>query len=134
MALIDAKYRFIWANAGFPGNSHDSVILQATELWQKITSGETIPLISKKIGQSDVPPLIVACVILHNICIDKGDALSPQLNLTVDPTSQKQRDRDTVRKLLQMRNCPKVKNTSRKANAICDDIMEYLWSERKNVQ
>jgi hypothetical protein len=202
MALVDAKYRFIWASAGFPGNSHDSVILQATELWQKITSGETIPLISKKIGQSNVPPLIVgdsafpftvnlmkpysrgilnekqryynyrlsrsrmvtecaygqlksrwrvlykkcecsketvkvfalACVILHNICIDKGDALSPQLNLTVDPTLQKQRDRDTVRKLLQMRNCPKVKNTSRKANAIRDDIMEYLWSERKNVQ
>jgi hypothetical protein len=76
----------------------------------------------------------LACVILHNICIDKGDALSPQLNLTIDPTLQKQRDRDTVRKLLQMRNCPKVKNTSRKANAIRDDIMEYLWSERKNVQ
>ena len=33
MALIDSKYRFIWASAGFPGNSHDSVILQATELY-----------------------------------------------------------------------------------------------------
>lgn len=26
MALVDAKYRFIWASCGFPGNSHDSVI------------------------------------------------------------------------------------------------------------
>ena len=69
---------------------------------------------------------------LSHACID--DALSPQLNLTVDPTLQKQRDRDTVRKLLQMRNCPKVKNTSRKANAIRDHIMKYLWIERKNVQ
>ena len=27
MALVDAKYRFVWGSCGFPGNSHDSVIL-----------------------------------------------------------------------------------------------------------
>ena len=202
MALVDAKYRFIWASAGFPGNSHDSVILQATDLWQRITNGEVIPPISKEIGQSNVPPLILgdsafpftmhlmkpysrgivnekqryynyrlsrsrmvtecaygqlksrwrmlfkkcecsketvklfalACVILHNICIDKGDALSPQLDLTVDPTSHKQRPRDAIRTLLQMRNCAKVKNTNRIANAIRDNLVEFFWNERKNVK
>lgn len=35
MAIVDAKYRFIWA--GFPGNSHDSIIFQSTNLWKDIT-------------------------------------------------------------------------------------------------
>ena len=58
MGLVDAKYRFIWASVGFPGNSHDAVILQSTELWQKIMSEDAIPAISQEIMQSDVPPLI----------------------------------------------------------------------------
>ena len=59
MGLVDAKYRFIWASAGFPANYHDAVILESTDLWKKILNGETIPEISKKIGQSNVPPLIL---------------------------------------------------------------------------
>ena len=27
MGMVDAKHRFIWASCGFPGNSHDSIIL-----------------------------------------------------------------------------------------------------------
>ena len=76
----------------------------------------------------------LASVILHNICIDKGHALSPQLDLTVDPASHKIRDTDTVRKMLQMRKCPQIKNTSRKANLIRDAIVEYLWNERRRAK
>ena len=36
MAVVDAKYRFVWGSCGFPGNSHDSVILQSTSLWAGI--------------------------------------------------------------------------------------------------
>ena len=36
MALVDAKYRFIWANCGMAGNTHDSMILQSTLLYKKI--------------------------------------------------------------------------------------------------
>ena len=202
MALVDARYRFIWASAGFPGNFHNSLILQATDLWQRITNGKVIPAISKEIGQSNLPLLTVgdsafpftvhlmkpysrgivnekqryynycvsrskmvtkcaygqlksrwrvlfkkwtcsketvklfalACVILHSLCIDKGNALSPQLDLNVDLTSHKQRQRDAIRTLLQMRNCAKVNNTNRKAIAVCDDLVEYFWNERKDVK
>ena len=160
MRLVDARYRYIWASAGFLGNSHDSIILQATGLWQSITSGQLIPPIYKRIGESEVSPLIVgdsafpfgvhlmkpyssgilnekqryynyrlsrsrmvtecayghlkswwrvlykkseccketvktvvlACVVLHNICIDKGDGISPQLDLTVDPATHQRRE------------------------------------------
>ena len=36
MGMVDAKYRFIWASCGYPGNSHDSIIMQSTTLWQDI--------------------------------------------------------------------------------------------------
>ncbi|XP_066920337.1 uncharacterized protein [Clytia hemisphaerica] len=32
MAFVDAEYRFIWASVGAPGNTHDSTLLQSTDL------------------------------------------------------------------------------------------------------
>lgn len=198
MALVDAKCRFVWASAGFPGNSHDSVILQSTTVWQKITKGQTIPPIAKQIGKTNVSPLIVgdsafpfstylmkpysrgilseqqkyfnyrlsrsrmvaesafgqlksrwrilyrkcecskdtvkvfalACVVLHNICIERGETLSSQLDISVDPATQQRRDREKVREMLEMRACPKTNDTCQKANGIRSAITEYLWNEK----
>ena len=60
MGLVDAKYRFVWASVGFPGNTHDAMILQATQLWKDIHENNIIPLISKEIGKVEVCPLVVA--------------------------------------------------------------------------
>lgn len=60
MGLVDAKYRFIWASCGYPGNSHDSIILQSTVLWDDIKQGKVISEIAKKIGNVSIPPLILA--------------------------------------------------------------------------
>ena len=59
MAFVDAKYRFIWASCGIPGNSHDSIILQSTDLWKQITEGELIPNIGKTIGKRTIPPVVL---------------------------------------------------------------------------
>ena len=62
MGMVDAKYRFIWASCGYPGNhdsQHDSIILQSTSLWQEIARGKILPGIAKNVGGVDVPPLIV---------------------------------------------------------------------------
>ena len=40
MALVDAVYRFICASVGAPGNTHDSTLLQSTDLWKKIVDGK----------------------------------------------------------------------------------------------
>ena len=58
MGMIDAIYRFIWASCGFPGNSHDSIILQSTKLWEELTQGEILPKIAQN-GGVNVPPLIL---------------------------------------------------------------------------
>ena len=60
----------------------------------------------------------LACIVLHNICITTKDSLPAQLDLSIEPFTQKKRSREEIRDLLQMRNCPKRKDSSRKAGAI----------------
>ena len=59
MAIVGAKDRFIWANVGFPGNSHDSVILQSTELWHEVTENNVITSMAKTIEGTEVYPMIL---------------------------------------------------------------------------
>ena len=47
----------------------------------------------------------LACIVLHNICITTKDSLPAQLDLSIDPFTQKKRSREEIRDLLQMRNC-----------------------------
>lgn len=199
MGLVDAKYRFVWASAGFPGNSHDSIIFQSTHLWKDITDNNVIPLISKQIEGVEVGPLIVAdsafpcthwmmkpftsailtpdetnfnyrlsrarlvtecaygqlkgrfrvlhrrsecneqtmkpitlaCVVLHNICIEHREPFPANLDLTTDPTSLERRDREAVRDLLNMRHCSKVQQTSVQACKIQAALKQKLWNEKQ---
>ena len=59
MAAIDAKYRFIWASAGFPGNPHDSIILQLTELYRSIIEDSIIPDIANNENGTNIFPLLL---------------------------------------------------------------------------
>lgn len=47
VALVDAKYRFMWGSCGFPENSHDSIIFQSTSLREEVQQGTVIPNIGK---------------------------------------------------------------------------------------
>ncbi|XP_046854710.1 protein ALP1-like [Xenia sp. Carnegie-2017] len=197
MALVDSHYRFIWGSCGYPGNSHDSIIFQSTQLWASIQEGNYLPAIGKVIGQQTVQPLIVAdsafpftkwlmkpytdavlserkryfnyrlsraqmvtegafgqlkgrwhvlyrkcesnrksvrmtvlaCLVLHKICLMKKDTISKKLDLSQDPGKSETRDRDSVRELLQMRACPKVRDTSKEAADIRNALVEKLWLE-----
>ena len=44
----------------------------------------------------------LACMVLHNIFIERGDSISRKLDLSVDPNTQENRDLDEIRKLFQM--------------------------------
>ena len=59
MALVDARYRFVWGSCGFPGNSHDSIILQATSLWSDINNGKVLPDFCQDEQGVSIPPLIL---------------------------------------------------------------------------
>ena len=59
MGMVDSKYRFVWTSCGYPGNSHDSIIFQSTDLWNQIKNQEYLPKSGKKVGSLLVPPLIL---------------------------------------------------------------------------
>ena len=58
MAIVDAKCRFTWASVGCPGNFQD-YHFSINSIWQNIISGYAIPQMTKTIGESEVPPLII---------------------------------------------------------------------------
>ena len=39
----------------------------------------------------------LACIVVHNICIARGESLNGKLDLTIDPNSNEMRDRATIR-------------------------------------
>ena len=59
MAMVDAKYRFLWGSCGFPGNCHDSIILQSTCLWKRIKEGSFLPDFTNRLDGVQIPPLII---------------------------------------------------------------------------
>ena len=199
MALVDSKCRFIWGTCGFPGNSHDAIIFQSTQLWSDIKEGNFIPEIAANLNGVLVPPLVVgdsafpfqpwlmkpygnavltpeqryfnyrlsrarmvteecygqlkgrwrillrkcegskeevrvatlARMVLHNVCIDRGDTISKKLNLTVDPVTNQRRDRQQICELLQMTSCEKIRDSSHQANVIRDTLAAKLFLEKQ---
>ena len=199
MALVDSKCRFIWGTCGFPGNSHDAIIFQSTQLWSDIKEGNFIPEIAANLNGVLVPPLVVgdsafpfqpwlmkpygnavltpeqryfnyrlsrarmvteecygqlkgrwrillrkcegskeevrvatlACMVLHNLCIDRGDTISKKLNFTVDPVTNQRRDRQQICELLQMTSCEKIRDSSHQANVIRDALAAKLFLEKQ---
>ena len=59
MAIVDSKYRFIWASSGYPGNSHDATIFQSTMLYSKILNQSLIPCYSKEENNTVIYPTLL---------------------------------------------------------------------------
>lgn len=201
MAIVDAKNRFIWGSCGYPGNSHDAVILQSTNIWSELNDN-VIANINANIGNVSVPPLVVgdsafplrpwllkpythavvttpqryfnyrlsrarmvteeafgqlkgrwrvllrknesspsevkmaalACMILHNICIEKEDLISRNLDLSLDPSTNTRGSRQSIRELLHMTECNKSKDSCVKAKAVRNALCELIWKERNKYE
>ena len=59
MAIVDARYRCIWACVGHTGNNHDSGIFEATALNRDISENNVIPSIGRNVNTVQVPPVII---------------------------------------------------------------------------
>ena len=203
MALVDAEYRFIWASVGAPGNTHDSTLLQSTDLWRKIVEGDFIPNVAQKIEDVEIPPLILgdgafplrtflmkphgdavlpdnkryfnfrhsrarlvtegafgrlksrfrvlyrkcecnketvklyglACVVLHNICIERGDLVPRKFDLTLDHASNKRLSPEEVRNVLVLRNTNQKNfevNKKSKAEKVRKVLTAEMWKEKED--
>ncbi|CAB4031292.1 Hypothetical predicted protein [Paramuricea clavata] len=72
----------------------------------------------------------LTCVVLHNLCIANGDNLPQHVDLLCN-YPKNQRDREKVRKLLQMRSCARTKDSSKAAEAIRAALAEKRWKEKE---
>ena len=57
--MVDSKYRFVWGSCGFPWNSHDSMIFQATSLWSSIKEGTFLPNFTQELNGINISPIIL---------------------------------------------------------------------------
>ena len=57
----------------------------------------------------------LACMVLHNICNANGDAITPKLDLTINPTTNARKSSDEIRDELHMTKCRRVRNSNSQA-------------------
>ena len=81
----------------------------------------------------NVKTLTLACIVLHNLCIDHGDTALRQWDLSKDPVSNNSRPREEVRKLPMMRNCQRVSDTNHQAIRVREKILKRkFWLEKQD--
>ena len=200
LALVDAKYRFIWASLGAPGNTHEPTLLQSTILWSNVVNGDVLSEAVAKTDDIVIPPLILgdgafpmrsfllkpysdavlpdkkkdnyraslgrmvtegafgklkgrwrilsrkcesqkeiakkmglAFLVLHNLCIELGDVIPRNWNVTVDHATNNRRPQNEIRDVLLMNNINQkyLGNSPENAKRICDFIASKLWEEKR---
>ena len=77
----------------------------------------------------------LSCVFLHNICIEKDDSIPRKIDLTFDEVTNKRRNSNDVRDLLDLINTGSKNYLLGKADAIRVRYALKLesWKETKNV-
>ena len=61
----------------------------------------------------------LACVVLHNVCIAKGDVNLHHWNMKYEVETNQRRSTEVVRELLQMRNCWRIRDTNSNFDQRC---------------
>ena len=83
---------------------------------------------------SQVKTTTVACMVLHNIWIEKGDAIFSKLDLTRDPRSNEKRDCQAIRNALEMTARSKVPASNAQAIQIQNTLADIFWRERESFE
>ena len=84
-------------------------------------------------GLFQVKMAVLACMVLHNVCLDQGDTIPAKLDLSIDPDTRQVRDRAGLRELLMIKSSHKVVDPSSttEANIVRNAIVEKLWNQRQ---
>ena len=86
-------------------------------------------------NKNTVKAMGLACAVLHNICIEKGDLKPRKLDLTFEDVINKRRNADDVGDLLDLINTGSKNYLLGKVDAIRvrDALKLEFWKERENV-
>eukprot|EP00112_Aurelia_sp_Birch-Aquarium-sp1_P024670 Seg7883.2 transcript_id=Seg7883.2/GoldUCD/mRNA.D3Y31 product="hypothetical protein" protein_id=Seg7883.2/GoldUCD/D3Y31 len=81
--------------------------------------------------QDTIKTMSLACIVLHNLCIDVCDQGRLAWDVTYDPMTNKKRPREVIRNMLHMTKCKKVVDNSRNATIIRDCLKKKFWDEKQ---
>ena len=95
-------------------------------------------ILSKKCESSKevVKRITLACVVLHNVCIERGDIIPRRLDLTLDPVTNKRRPRHDLREVLQMTDIAVqyFGNKTKESKSVRDCIANKFFEEKQNYE
>ena len=201
MAIVDAKYQISWTSCGYPGNSHDSLVFQSTDVYKELLS-DKFQNVAHRGGDVYIPPILLgdgafpfhiwlmkpysqavltpqqeyfnyrlsrarlvtegafgklkgrwrvlykdcesttdtmkakalACVVLHNICIRKGDINLRIWDLTCDQKTNQRRPSNLVREMLHMNECQRLRETNKGAERVRDALKDKFFNEKTGIR
>ena len=81
----------------------------------------------------EVKMVTLACMVLHNICISKGDLLPRTLDITIDPNTNQRRESSEIRDILHMMNPSRPRDYEKKATNIRDLLANKFWLEKQAI-
>ena len=79
-----------------------------------------------------VKAMTLACVVLHNLCIERGDVTLRHWDMSLDPIQNERRPSKIVRETLHMANSPQIPSTSKQAAKIRDTLKMKFHKEKEN--
>ena len=83
------------------------------------------------VNQHSLKMSVLACIVLHNICIEKTkDRINHNLGLTFDENNKRKSSED-IRRNLKMVSGLNTAYTSEGGASLGNDICEYLWFKKQ---
>ena len=73
----------------------------------------------------------LASIVLYNVCIEMGDIIPRNIDLTIDSSNNKRRPRNELREIIQMADQIYFGTNSAEAKSIRDCLAERFWEERQ---
>ena len=74
---------------------------------------------------------VLACIVLHNICIEKGDSSSLKLNLSYVKNDNARKSPEELRRILRIVSSKCYVDTSKGAAILRNNICDYLWNKKE---
>ena len=76
----------------------------------------------------------LACVVLHNICIRKGDINLRIWDLTCDHKTNQRRPSNLVREMLHRNECQRLCDTNKGAERVPDALKDKFFNEKTGIR
>ena len=84
-----------------------------------------------EVNQHSLKVNVLACIVLHNICIEKGDSISRKLDLSYDKNDNTRKSPEELRRILKKVSSKSYVDTSKGAAIVRNNICEYLWNKKE---